>query len=255
MTEGAPAGGATVESHLHVGGRYGVLADYHWVFDRVARAVIVQPVQDPDDELLLTALDDDRVVGGVMTVDHRDPRAADRVVDLADAHPGIRGVRLVGGRGFAAPSDQRLLPALADRALMVSVLAAAPHDAAELGALCRRLPDCVVRAEHFGGIAFTDDGSSSAIAALAALARSTPNLATTCSGFFVSSAPYPYAAAPGAIGVLLAAFGPDRISWSGDPNRPEGPQAYARDLSWFRDDAGIPPAAVRTILANDFFRR
>ena len=220
----------TVDTHVHVGrDRYGPIEPYLATMDRlgVAAAVLVARQWQYDNRELFEAA---RVAPGrfrvVAAVDLDAPSAfveLDRVVEA-----GAVGIRVDPEVLTRVP--KAIIDRLAASPLVVS-LTARPEVLA-IPALARALDHVPnpLRMEHFGGLRAhhleRDDPWRRAILALA----ERPNMNMMWSGLWLNAGvPWPYEPAHDLLADVVDAFGPARICWSGDWNRPEPTGAHISD--------------------------
>jgi predicted TIM-barrel fold metal-dependent hydrolase len=212
-----------IDSHVHIGrDSYGAIEPYRAVMDRLglrAAVLVARQWQFNNTELLHAAAaepDRLRVVGAVELLA---PEAEAAIAHAVEA--GIAGLR-VDPEWLAADPHAPVWRRIADAGLVVSLapridVVATDAFAAALGAL----DDVTVRLEHLGGIrhAKMSIGDERVLRILALAER--PNVVTMWSGFWLNAgSPWPYPTADPILRESLDAFGPERICWSGDWNRP-----------------------------------
>ncbi|MFG2044534.1 amidohydrolase family protein [Dactylosporangium sp. NPDC048998] len=224
-----------VDCHVHVGlAKYRPVEDYLDTMRAhgVDRAVLVQYLGNADNDYL------ERVVGehpeaftGIGLVDPDDPQAPHRIDELA-RRGVLNGVRL--------PARVRgdVWKAMEANGLTASVTGPFPDvvDDTFLDVVDRH-PGVHFRLEHLGWLRFSDDPAPySGFQRFLRLAER-PNTSTSWSGFFLNAGtPYPYPDAEPYLRMSLAAFGADRLMWSGDWNRPGGTDAdYAAAIAHVAD--------------------
>lgn len=251
--------GRVVDSHVHAGGSYAPLADTWPLLEAagVTHVVLVQQFDRYDNAELLAETRDDRVLGVVVGVDIGDPQAARVAADLL-AHPKVRGIRLPREGPWERPADPRLWQVLDEQAAIVSVPPLIQRIAdGEVARIADVHPDVRIRIEHLGGTPFAEiDADDRRFHRLLALATHA-NVTVTWSGFFHNaSGGFPYSVAHPHLRASFRAFGSERISWSGDVNRPalaatdyEQERRLVDELDW------VPPAERRRIFANTPWQR
>ena len=223
-----------IDSHVHLGGGKFLTAQ-EW-FEIAARvgvdgAILVQHMGHTDSTELLAAAATDPTHHAVIAI----------AADLADAErqleQGARGFRL-GARGLhSAEGDLRVFDVLNAAAGVACITKPYSEIASpEFAKVVDAHPSVTFRLEHtaaFDYAARVDPVGD--FAPVIELARR-PNTTLLWSGFhFYSSEKPPYRDSWAVLEESLAAFGPDRIMWSGDINRPGGTEsAYLADLDAIR---------------------
>jgi predicted TIM-barrel fold metal-dependent hydrolase len=246
--------GRVVDSHVHAGGSYAPLAQTWPLLDAagVTHVVLVQQFDLYDNSELLAESGDDRVLEVIVGVDLGDPQASVVAAGLL-GHPKVRGIRLPRTGSWEQPADPQLWPVLDEHAAVVSVPPMIERIAnGDAARIAHAHPNVRVRVEHLGGTTFAeidvDDRRFHRVLALATHA----NVTVTWSGFFLNaSGGFPYAVAHPHLRASCRAFGSERISWSGDVNRPALAVAeYERERRLFDELDWLAPAERRRIFAN-----
>jgi L-fuconolactonase len=221
-----------VDAHVHVGLRkYRPVEDWLEAMDEhgITHAVLVQYIGNHDNAYL-----EECVVAKperFAAVAALDAGAADAPAKLSElARRGlVRGIRLAAASRSAGGDPLALWRRINELGLVASVTGPfADVIGDDFLAVVDQFPNAHFRAEHLGWLRYADDPPPHhGIDRLARLARR-PNTSTTWSGFFLnSSRPHPYPDAWPFLHATLEAFGPRRIMWSGDWNRPDlGPRDY-----------------------------
>jgi len=208
-----------VDAHVHVGPpKYPSVEDYLTAMAPagVEQSVLVQHVGNTDHRYLYRCFAAHRgrfaLVG---MIDPRQPSAAAQVDDLAAA--GFAGLRLWAASRSPGPDPLAVWRAADRNHLVVSVRGPFTDIAhPDFAALLDELPGLVVRLEHLGFFRYGADFGFDAFLRLA----DRPQVFTMWSGYYAySGAGYPYPDATPYLRASLAAYGPERIMWSGDWNR------------------------------------
>lgn len=243
-----------VDSHVHAGGSYAPLAETWPLLDAagVTHVVLVQQLDRYDNAELLAESRDDRVLEVIVGVDVDDPQCSVAAVDLL-ARPKVRGIRLPRTGAWERPADPRLWRVLEEHAAVVSIPPVIERIAdGEVARIAHAHRDVRVRVEHLGGTTFAEiDVDDLPFHRLLALATH-PNATVTWSGFFLNaSGGFPYAVAHPHLRASFRVFGPERISWSGDVNRPSlAASEYERERRLLDELDWLAPAERRRIFAN-----
>ncbi|MFD2081755.1 Predicted metal-dependent hydrolase, TIM-barrel fold [Actinopolymorpha cephalotaxi] len=208
-----------VDAHVHVGRqKYPPVEDCLTAMTRagVGQAVLVQYVGNTDNRYLHECRT--RHPGRfalVGMVDPERPDAPDQVDRLAAA--GFAGVRLWATTRSPGADPLAVWRALDRNHLVASVrgpFADIAHP--DFAALLDEVPGLVVRMEHLGFFRYGVDAGFDAFLRLA----DRPGVCTMWSGYHAySSAGHPYPDATPYLRASLAAYGPERVMWSGDWNR------------------------------------
>ncbi|GAA1006362.1 hypothetical protein Aple_031770 [Acrocarpospora pleiomorpha] len=214
-----------VDCHVHVGlTKYRPVTDYLDTMKThgIARAVLVQYLGNPDNGYLeRCVLERPDLFAGVALVDPQDSRAP-RLVDEIGERGVLRGVRLPAG---GTPSG--VWRAMDTHRLVASVtgpFADVTGDA--FLDIVDRHPGVHFRLEHLGWLKLADDPPPYRGFRRFLRLAERPNTSTSWSGFFLNAGtPYPYPDAEPYLRMSLAAFGVDRLMWSGDWNRAGGTDA------------------------------
>jgi predicted TIM-barrel fold metal-dependent hydrolase len=245
-----------VDGHVHARGRYAALADYHALLDAggVERVVLVQQLGLYDNAALLAEADDPRVVAVVVGVDLASPNANGRI---AKDDPKVAGIRLALDGPWCEPADPKVWNMVEERGFVLSIPPAFARIASgEVARLARAHPDILIRLEHVGGTPFArigaDDPEFRNVLELAKHA----NVCITWSGFFhQADDAWPYPSAHAHLRACLEQFGPARIGWSGDLNRPELTEAAYRQEARLLEALDFLGDADRdSILTNSLVR-
>jgi predicted TIM-barrel fold metal-dependent hydrolase len=252
-----------IDSHVHIGrDSYGRIEPYRAVMDRLgvrAGVLVARQWRFDNTELFdAAAADPDRlrVVGAIELLA---PEAEAALAEAIEA--GIVGLR-VDPEWLIAGPDAPIWRWIADAGLIVSVtprieVLATDAFAAALGSL----GDVPVRLEHLGGIRHAEMSvGDDRVMRILALAQR-PNLVTMWSGFWLNAGlPWPYPTADPILRASLEAFGPDRICWSGDWNRPAPPigshipdEDYEREADVVHRAAGLDAPAILSTTAARLF--
>lgn len=243
-----------VDSHVHAGGSYPPLVDTWPLLEAagVTHVVLVQQFDRYDNTELLAETRDDRVLGVIVGVDLDDPQGSVVAADLL-AHPKVRGIRLPRTGSWERPADSQLWPVLDEHAAVVSVPPIIERIAdGDVARIADAHSNARIRVEHLGGTTFAeidvDDRRFHRLLALATHANAT----VTWSGFFHNaSGGFPYAVAHPHLRASFLAFGSERISWSGDVNRPAlAASEYERERQLLGELDWLSPAERRRIFAN-----
>lgn len=208
-----------VDAHVHVGRpTYPPVEDYLAAMSTagVRQAVLVQHVGNTDNRYLQGCL---AAYGGrfalVGMVDPRQPGAPAMVDRLAAA--GFAGLRLWATTRSPGPDPLAVWRAADRNNLVVSVrgpFTGIAHPG--FAALLDEIPGLAVRLEHLGFFRYGIDSGFDAFLRLA----ERPRVFTMWSGYHAySGAGYPYLDATPYLRQALAAYGRERIMWSGDWNR------------------------------------
>lgn len=237
-----------IDSHVHLGGgKYASAEEWAAAAARlgVDGTVLVQNLGHTDNSELLAAKNDDRtaVVGT--------PESLDTAEALLEA--GAIGFRL-GPRGLhAAPGDLRIFDVLEAAGGVASVtMPYAEIAAPEFARVVDEHPSTTFRLEHVAAYDYaTRDAVLDEFSPVIELARR-PNTTIMWSGFFLYSQDgLPYRDAWPVLEASLAAFGPERIMWSGDWNRAGGTDdTYRADLDLLTSLPFVSPADVVEIVEN-----
>lgn len=224
----APFEGDIVDGHVHVGlPRFPAFAEYrrHAKAAGVTGAVLTQHFGEFDNghlvECASLAPSDFAVVG---MVDLDSPRVSQVIADAAK-QPVFRGIRLLASSRTRGADPLEVWRSIAAHRLVASVRGPVA-DLIHPGfvEILQELPELVVRIDHMGlfGYGRDPDGDFEQLMALSRFAR----VNILWAGFHAySSEPYPYPDGHPFLRRCLAAFGADRIMWSGD---------------WAKDGAGHP---------------
>jgi L-fuconolactonase len=206
-----------IDAHVHAGPpKYAPIEEYRAAMTAsgIAGAVLVQHLGNSDNRYLLDAVRSDPArFAGVAIVD----LAGDAGPPLAAGFAGLR----VAPTGLPDGSGDAVFDVLDDAGAVASVTGPfADVVSDEFRAMVAARPRLHVRLEHLGwfryGPGSADVAAFDRLLELAAL----PNVSVMWSGFFANAGtPYPYPDAAPYLEGLLAAFGSDRIMWSGDWNR------------------------------------
>ena len=226
-----------IDSHVHVGGgkfapaEEWSRAEQRYGFDG---AVFVQHMGHTDNSELLAARAVDPRRYAVIAI----PSALATAEAVLDA--GAIGFR-VGPRGLHdAPDDLEIFDVLEERGGVASVTAPFSEIASpEFAAVVDAHPSMTFRLEHVAAFDYAErEDAVRDFAPVLELARRA-NTAIMWSGyFFYSREAVPYRDAWPVLEASLAAFGPDRIVWSGDWNRAGGTDdTFLSDLQALR---GLP---------------
>jgi predicted TIM-barrel fold metal-dependent hydrolase len=239
-----------VDSHVHVGRpKYPPVEQYLAEMDEVgiAQAVLMQYIGNPDNGYLADCVR--RYPGrfvAVAMIDADAPDAPDQVAALAD-DGGFAGLRLYAASRSPGADRFAVWRALAEHNLVASVrgpLADLAHP--EFAGIVAEFPELSFRLEHMGFAVYpevaADRSDFDRFLALAAW----PNTSTMWSGFYLNAATgYPYPDAEPYLREAVAAFGPQRMMWSGDWRREPNPPAgyyieavqHVVDADFLDDDA------------------
>jgi predicted TIM-barrel fold metal-dependent hydrolase len=220
-----------VDAHVHAGPpSFPPFEEYrrHAAAAGIKAAVLTQHLGEVNNDYLLacaaTAPADLAVIG---MVDYASPLAPEMVTRAAEL-PGFRGVRLWAST--RSPGDD---PLAIWRALEASGLVASVRGPVrdlinpEFAEILRQVPALVVRIDHLGLFAYGNDSDADfeRLMALSAF----PNAHLLWAGFHAySTEGFPYRDAHPYLRRSLAAFGAQRIMWSGDWARAgnAGPHDY-----------------------------
>jgi predicted TIM-barrel fold metal-dependent hydrolase len=214
----------TLDSHVHVGiTKYGPVEPYLETMDRVGlrRAVLVQYVWNEENGYLEACVRRwPERFAAVAIVDPRGPDAGARVRRLVE-RGAARGLRVAPSMLTGAGVRAGWWEAVETGDLTISVTG--PFDELiepGLAATIAAHPTVRFRLEHLGGFQHAASPGRARFRRFLGLADR-PNTFTMWSGFWLNAADgYPYRSARPALRDSLAAFGADRICWSGDWNRP-----------------------------------
>jgi L-fuconolactonase len=252
-----------IDSHVHIGAdSYGPIERYRATIDRLelrGAVLVARQWQFDNTELIEAMASDDRfrVVGAV---DLTAPDADAALGRWLDA--GIVGLR-ADPAWLVGDPDASIWRRIAHARLLVSFT---PH----VDTLASRafrvalevLGDCAIRIEHLGGLrpAEIPLGDDRAVSILRLADR--PNVVTMWSGFWLNAgSPWPYPTADQLLRSSLDAFGPDRMCWSGDWNRPAPPVGshitdgdYTREAHIVRRIAGGDADAILKTTATRLFK-
>lgn len=229
-----------IDAHVHVGlTKYQPLENFRADMDShgVDGAVLVQYVGHYDNSYLIDCVRQDPTrYTAIAMIDLESTSATDEVARLA-RNPEISGVRLWASTRSPGADPHAIWRALAEHGLVATVRG--PIDDIidpEFVDIVEQFPGLHFRLEHLGFFRF-----SSTVEArkdfdeFLELARR-PNTSTMWSGFYdFSATPYPHPDATPFLRDAVAAFGANRIAWSGDWNRPDltddfGPDDYANTI-------------------------
>lgn len=231
-----------VDAHVHAGPpKYAPVSAYRAAMaaSGIAGAVLVQHLGTSDNRYLLDAVRGDPArFAGVALVD----RLEDAEAPLA---AGFAGLRVAPG-GLPDGSGAAVFDVLAAAGAVASVTGPFADVVADRFAeVVAARPRLHVRLEHLGWFRYQpgspDVDAFDRLLALAAL----PNVTVMWSGFFANAGtPYPYPDARPYLDRCLAAFGSERIMWSGDWNRAglaDGEYDAAVELasSWGLDEGAL----------------
>lgn len=238
-----------IDAHVHLGGgTYAPAAEWEAAAARhgVGAAVLVQSLGNDDNaELLEAGADRDRfAVVGI-------PRGRAAAEELIER--GAIGFR-VSPRGLHAAPGEVVFDVLDAAGGLASVTGPFDELADDaFAALVDRHPRVHFRLEHVAAFPYADHADSVRSFAPVLRLASRPNVSLMWSGFFhYSRLGHPYRDAWPVLEAGLAAFGADRIHWSGDWNRAGGTDAtYDADIALlsqlpFVDDAAREAIGHRT---------
>ncbi|WP_283137118.1 amidohydrolase family protein [Rhizohabitans arisaemae] len=248
-----------VDCHVHVGlTKFRPVEDYLHAMRThgVTRAVLVQHLGNPDNDYLERCVQEyPELFTGVGLVDAGD-RDAPRQIEKLAGRAVLGGVRLPP----TAPAD--VWKAMDTHRLVASVTG--PFDAvaddAFLGVV-DRYPGVHFRFEHLGWLRLADDPEPYRGFQRFLRLATRPNTSATWSGFFHNAATaYPYPDAEPYLRMSLAAFGAERLMWSGDWNREGGTDAtYTDAISHVTDHMPFLSAREREFVlgrsADELFGR
>ncbi|WP_238011654.1 amidohydrolase family protein [Dactylosporangium sp. AC04546] len=213
-----------VDCHVHVGlTKYRPVEEYRDSMRRcgIDRAVLVQYLGNADNAYLERVVQEDpEVFTGIGLVDADDPAAPRRIDELAR-----RGV--LGGVRLPARVRGDVWKAMDAHGLTASVTGPFTDvvDDTFLDVVDHH-PGVHFRLEHLGWLRFADDPAPYPGFRQFLRLAERPNTSASWSGFFLNAAtPYPYPDAVPYLRMCLAAFGADRLMWSGDWNRAGGTDA------------------------------
>ncbi|PZF84264.1 amidohydrolase family protein [Jiangella anatolica] len=240
---------AVIDAHVHSGPpKYPPISDYVPVMAEsgIAGAVLVQHLGNADNRYLRGVLRSDPArFAGVAIVD----RVEDAGGVLADGFAGLR----VPPTGLPDGSGDAVFDLLDSESAVASVTG--PFDgvvAGRFAAMVAERPRLRVRLEHLGWFRYhpgsADIAAFDRLLALAAL----PNVTIMWSGFFANAAaPYPYPDALPYLERSLAAFGSERIMWSGDWNRAGlAPGEYSAAVELALSHWGLSAAQAADVLGR-----
>ncbi len=209
---------SVVDAHVHLGPpKYATVEQFTAAmeFERIDGAVLVQHLGNSDNRYL-AAIRRARpqrfaAVAIIDRVDEVEATLRDGFVGLRLPPTGLPGRD--GADVFAALDQAQALASITGPA---SAVASAPF-----AAIVRQHPRVQFRIEHLGGYRYgataEDQRQFTALLALA----DQPNVTLMWSGFFLNAGtPFPYPNTHAYLAATHAAFGADRIMWSGDWNRP-----------------------------------
>ena len=206
-----------IDAHIHLGPpKYATIEQFTATAraERIAGALLVQHMGNTDNSYLadVRSTEPERFVA-LAIVDSVEQVA--RV--LSDGFAGLR----LGPLGLPEPSGQEVFDALDAHGAAVSVTG--PPDEVVSDAFLRTVrahPRVRFRIEHVGGFRYGEtEADRLAFRRLLRLADE-PNVTLMWSGFFLNAGTdFPYPNTHAFLAETLAAYGSERIMWSGDWNR------------------------------------
>jgi L-fuconolactonase len=218
-----------IDTHVHLGppkyqGREEFLGAMN--AEKLDAAVLVQHMGNFDNTYLAQTRSADPARFAAIAIVER---AAD--VDPVIA-AGFLGLRLAPG-GLPGADGGAVFDALDPHAAVVSVTG--PFDdvaTAQFRQTVRAHPRLHFRVEHVGGFRYGISAEDKERFGQLLLLADEPNVTLMWSGFWLNAgSQFPYQNTHNYLGETLAAFGSDRIMWSGDWNRPGlGPDDYQHDI-------------------------
>ncbi|GAA1604349.1 hypothetical protein GCM10009804_70850 [Kribbella hippodromi] len=246
-----------VDSHVHVGRwKYREFGDYlpDMAAAGVAAAVLVQFVGNTDNRYLIDCAETDPARFAVVAMVDPAEAGAVRHVDRLARSEVVRGIRLWASSRSTGNDPLAIWKAIEANGLVASVRGPLSDLAAPaFRRIVEALPDLRIRLEHLGFAVYheleaADHPDFEAFLQLAEY----PQVATMWAGFYAnSSAPYPYPIADRFLRAAVRAYGAQRITWSGDWNRPEvQPAEYAQAVDHVRDAAFLTSDQADWILGR-----
>lgn len=253
----------TVDAHVHVGlDRYGPLDAFVATMDRTGleAAVLVQHQGQTDNRYLLEALEGDPTRFAVVAALEADA-SPDEL--RATVRSGAIGIRARPEIDLSGRRSRAFWRAVDELGLVVSVIGvpgviASPTFRANV----RALAGARFRLEHVAGIRPADAPATSPDGRILELSAE-PNVWLMWSGFWLNAgSDRPYASAVETLRATHAAFGPDRICWSGDWNRPGPPFGhhisdgdYIAEADLIARSVGVAEPAHRRAILGGTARR
>jgi L-fuconolactonase len=232
----------TIDAHVHAGlDRYGPIERYVDVVVRLGLrgAVLVQHQGQFDNSYLEWAVGAfPGRFAGVGAVDVSRPSAADDLRRTVAS--GLAGIRVHTAALLDGTQSAQLLHAAEEVAAVVSVIGAPERIAStNFRRMVHRAPGIQFRLEHLAGLRYPAAPADPLTRAILELADE-PNVSVMWSGFWLNAGTaLPYSPAVEIVRASFDAFGPERICWSGDWNRPGPPDG--RHIS---DDAYLAEARL-----------
>jgi predicted TIM-barrel fold metal-dependent hydrolase len=215
----------TVDAHVHVGlDRYGPLEALVATMHRTGLdgAVLVQHQGQTDNGYLFEALDRDRARFAVVAALEAGANPDELRTTVRSGAIGIRARPEIDLSGRRSRAFWRAVDELG---LVVSVIGVPGVIASPaFRASVRALAGARFRLEHVAGVRHADAPATRPDVGRILELSAEPNVWLMWSGFWLNAgSDRPYASALDTLRATLAAFGPGRICWSGDWNRPEPP--------------------------------
>lgn len=254
----------TVDAHVHAGlDRYGPLETFVATMDRTGleAAVLVQHQGQTDNRYLLEALGRSPARFAVIASCEADA-GPDEL--RAAVRSGAVGIRMRPEIDLAGRRRRAFWGAVDELGLVVSVIGEPRVIASPaFRAAVRALVGARFRLEHVAGVLHADTPLTSPVVGPILELGTEPNVWLMWSGFWLNAgSERPYAAAIETVRASFAAFGPDRICWSGDWNRPGPPLArhisdadYVAEADLMEGSFGVVLPADRLAILGGTARR
>jgi predicted TIM-barrel fold metal-dependent hydrolase len=254
----------TVDAHVHLGlDRYGPVQAYVATMGRTRldAAVLVQHQGQTDNRYLFEALHSNPARFAVLAA--LATGAGPEEVRSA-VQSGAVGIRVRPEIDLSGRRRRAFWGAVDDLGLIVSVIGV-PHVIASptFRAAVRALADVRFRLEHVAGIKHVESAVTSPDVRRIFELGAELNVWLMWSGFWLNAGSgWPYTRATETIRASLAAFGPERICWSGDWNRPGPPIGshindadYVAEADLIEGPFGVLLPADRRAILGDTARR
>lgn len=190
---------------------------------------------------------------------HRTPGADARLAEAADRF-GLSGFTHYLAEdddgAWLLSEDGRRLFALAEARGLIASLSIVPAQMPAVAALAAAFPRLSILCHHMAFLGPRTAATDGA-ARLVAEAAAQPNIHIKISGFgnvAAAAMDYPYPELTWIVRLLHAFYGPWRLHWASDYPVSRRHMTYRQTLDMLRRHAGLPEAAVETILGPSFAR-